>query len=179
MQILHLHWLTPTRPEQHGRFLLWVETTATNPPSRNRRKKSAQPHPFAADRDGLRALLSAIRWRGKLPVNKLTLWLPTNHFGPVPSPELLPWEIIGGTLDAAQTMSLLTWLHQNELTPTIRLGVDGRYWQTTFSFILELLARQLYRPALVEVREKRELRFVCFRIFTYQNFACDSTIVQA
>jgi hypothetical protein len=54
---------------------------------------------------------------------------------------------------------LLTWLHQNELSPTIRLGANGRYQQTTFSFILEPLARQLYRPTLVEVREKQNLRF--------------------
>lgn len=49
MQVLHLHWLTPTRPQQHGRFFLWAETTAPTPPSHNRRKKSAQPHPFAAN----------------------------------------------------------------------------------------------------------------------------------
>lgn len=41
----------------------------------------------------------------------------------------------------------------------VRLGVDGRYWQAVFSFTLELLARQLIRPALVEKRAKDGLHF--------------------
>ncbi|MFZ1395328.1 MAG: hypothetical protein WAS33_00425, partial [Candidatus Promineifilaceae bacterium] len=88
MQVLHLHWLTPTQPGQHGRFFLWAETAVANQPSRNRRKKSAQPHPFASDSSELRSLLKAIGWAGKLPVEALSFWLPTNRFGPCPSPDL-------------------------------------------------------------------------------------------
>ena len=34
-----------------------------------------------------------VRLPGKLPVQTLTLWLPTNRFGPIPSPDLLhDWE---------------------------------------------------------------------------------------
>jgi SNF2 family DNA or RNA helicase len=172
MQVLHLHWLTPTQPGQHGRFFTWAETAVTDPPTRDRRKKSAQPHPFAAGTSELRHLLKEIGWAGKLPVETLTLWLPTNRFGPVPSPDLLhswetdgdspelrPWTIAGLGLGPAHASSLLAYLQQHDLPPGVRLGVDGRYWQTTFSFILELLARQLARPTLVEVREKRALHF--------------------
>lgn len=172
MQVLHLHWLTPTQPGQDGSFLIWAETTATDPPSRDRRKKSAQPHPFSAGTAELRHLLKEIGWAGKLPVGTLTLWLPTNRFGPVPSPdllhnwetdddspELLPWTVSVLDLGLVHALSLFSYLHQHELPVATRLGVDGRFWQTTFSFILELLARQLYRPTLVEVRQKRELHF--------------------
>lgn len=172
MQILHLHWLTPTTPEENGRCLFWLETAAAPQPSRNRRKKVAQPHPFAVAKEGLRDLLTAVRLRGKLPVKPLTLWLPTNRFGPIPSPdllhdwerddsppELLPWEVVGGALDAAQTLRLLTWLHQNELPAPYRLGVDGRFWQTAYTFTLELLARQLIRPTLIEQRDGKATRY--------------------
>lgn len=173
MQVLHLHWLTPHQPGQHGRFLFWAETAATaNPPSRNRRHRTAQPHPFAADTSTLRTLLKEIGWAGKLPVEALTLWLPTNRFGPIPSPdllhnwehdeeqpELLPWTVAGLSLGPTHALALLSYLHQQALPPAVRLGADGRYWQTTFSFLLELLARQLYRPIMVETRQKQEHHF--------------------
>ncbi|MAU01151.1 MAG: hypothetical protein CL608_28745 [Anaerolineaceae bacterium] len=172
MQVLHLHWLTPTQPGQNGRFFIWTETTAANQPSRDRRKKSAQPHPFATDTTELRQLLKEIGWAGKLPVEVLSLWLPTNHFGPIPSPdlphswetddappELLPWTIAGLTLGPVHALTLLTYLHENILPPAVRLGEDGRFWQNTFAFILELLARQMYRPTLVETHTKEGLRF--------------------
>ena len=172
MQVLHLHWLTPTQPGQDGRFLTWAETAASTQPNRDRRKKSAQPHPFAAGAWDLRHLLNTTGWTGEMPADTVTLWLPTNHFGPVPSPdllhswdagdtapELMPWTIKGLALGPVPALSLLTYLHQNDLPTTVRLGIDGRFWQSAFSFILELLARQLYHPTLVEVRQKHEHRF--------------------
>lgn len=170
MQALHLHWLTPTQSGQNGRFLLWAETTAADPPNRDRRKKSAQPHPVAASTSELCRLLNEIGWAGKkLPVETLTLWLPTNHFGPVPSPgllhnweidddlpELLPWTVAGLDLGPEHALSLLAYLQQHELPPVVRLGADGRFWQTTFTLILELLARQLYRPILVQLHDKKK-----------------------
>jgi SNF2 family DNA or RNA helicase len=172
MQVLHLHWLTPTQPEQHGRLLIWAETAASAQPARDRRRKSAQPHPFAASTQELRQLLKDIGWTDKHSVETLTFWLPTNRFGPVPSPdlghnwetdprppELLPWTIAGLVLDVASTMHLFSHLHRQDLPPAIQLGRDGRYWQKAFFFTLELLARQLYRPVLVAVHQKGERRF--------------------
>lgn len=85
MHVLHLHWLPPTKPEQNGRLFLWAETADSPQPNRDRRKKSAQPHPFAAGSADLRSLLSNTSWQGKEQTDSLTFWLPTNRFGPVPS----------------------------------------------------------------------------------------------
>jgi SNF2 family DNA or RNA helicase len=163
MHVLHLHWLPPTKPEQNGRLFLWAETVDSPQTSRDRRKKSAQPHPFTAGSVNLRSLLAATGWQGKGQRDRLTLWLPTNRFGPVPSPDLvhdwetdseppdlLPWMVDGLTLTADQSVQLLTHLHQTDWPPLVRMGIDGRFWQTSFTFLLELLARQLYRPTLVK-----------------------------
>jgi len=40
-------------------------------------------------------------------------------------------------------------LHLHWLTST-KPEQDGRFWQTSFTFLLELLARQLYRPTLAK-----------------------------
>ena len=48
MQLLHLHWLTPVQPEQHGRLFVWAEAGVTNQLSGHKRKKQAQPHPRTA-----------------------------------------------------------------------------------------------------------------------------------
>ena len=163
MHILHLHWLTPTNPDQNGRLFLWSETAVSPQPSRDRRKKSAQPHPFVVGSTDLHSLLTATGWQGKEQTDSLILWLPTNRFGPVPSPDLvhdwetdseppdlLPWLVDGLILTADQSVQLFTRLHQTEWPPLVKMGIDGRFWQTSFTFLLELLARQLYRPTLVK-----------------------------
>lgn len=43
MQVLHLHWLTPTQPEQHGRFFLWAETAAAPNPAVTGAKNQPSP----------------------------------------------------------------------------------------------------------------------------------------
>lgn len=114
-------------------------------------------------------MLTTLGWRSKLPTDALTLWLPTNRFGPSPSPQLLheretddappdllPWTVAGLRLNAAQSLSLLTYLHRHDLPPLIHLGGDGRFWQSAFAFVLGLLSRQLYRPTRVERRQGGE-----------------------
>ena len=172
MQLLHLHWLTPVQQEQHGRLFLWVEAGTVDQSSSHKRNKQAQPHPRTVNSQTLRQLIAAAGLPYELPVDSMVLWLPTNRFGPLPPPELRhnldaddkppslrQWMITGFALDAPQTLSLLTYLHQNDLPPVLRLGSDANYWQTAFSFALELLARQLVRPTLVQVPGKRALRF--------------------
>ena len=164
MQVLHLHWLTPRDQGAHGRLFVWAETAVTAQPSRDRRKKNAQPHPFAASTTDLHRLIRTFGWAGKLPVEIVTLWLPTNRFGPTPSPdlrhnwetdesvpELLPWTVAGLTLSLSHVHALFAYLLQQALPHTTVLGVDGRFWQTSYTFILELLSRQLVRPTLVQL----------------------------
>jgi hypothetical protein len=54
----------------------------------------------------LRSLLAATGWQGKGQADRLTLWLPTDRFGPVPSPDLVhDWET------DSEPPDLLPWLH--------------------------------------------------------------------
>jgi SNF2 family DNA or RNA helicase len=93
--------------------------------------------------------------------------LPATAAGPLPSsgslddttPELSQWHINGLVLEMPKLVPFFIYLHQNPLPPTVRWGVDGRYWQTAFSFLLELLARQLYRPTLTAVRHKKATQY--------------------
>jgi len=172
MQLLHLHWLTPVHPEQPGRLFIWAESDAPGRPASQSRKKQAQPHPGQTSLQTLHQLIAAIRLPQELPSAPMAFWLPANRFGPVPPPELghnwetddepptlRQWTVKGLLLDPTQTLALFTYLHQHDLPPVIRLGSDARYWRSAFSFVLELLARQLMRPVLIQVNEKKGLRF--------------------
>lgn len=172
MQLLHLHWLTSARQEQRGRSFLWAESAVVDPSTGHKRRKQTQPHPRIVNPQTLRGLIAATGLPNGSLVESLALWLPANRLGPLPPPELGQvsdatdepsalgqWMVTGLALNTFQTLSLLTYLHQNDRPPVLRLGVDVRYWQTAFSFALELLARQLVRPTLVQVPGQRTLRF--------------------
>ncbi|HEX6386658.1 MAG TPA: DEAD/DEAH box helicase, partial [Anaerolineae bacterium] len=165
MQLLHTHWLAPRQPDDVTGLFLWAETASAGQPERDRRKKSAQPHPFAASTEELKNLLAPVLAGHKRQVHTLKLWLPTNRYGPVPSPELfhdwegdngsrelLPWNVAGFLLSPGETLPFLATLANAPLANPIRLGSDARFWQTAFTFTLEILARQLLRPTLVEIR---------------------------
>lgn len=120
MDVLHLHWLTPTGQRSSAGLFLWAETAAAPQPSRDRRKKRVQAHPFAAGAGQLHDLLALCGWRHHLPEESRTLWLPTDRYGPCPSPdllhdweigdaalELLRWRVPGLRLDVAQSLRLL------------------------------------------------------------------------
>ena len=72
----------------------------------------------------------------------VTLWLPTNKFGPAPSPELLhdwerddappelrPWLVKGIWLGAGDAFRFLVGLNDVDLMGT-KMGGDGRYLPT-------------------------------------------------
>ncbi|MCP5098297.1 MAG: DEAD/DEAH box helicase [Chloroflexi bacterium] len=173
MQVLHTHWLMPRSPSDEGGMFVWAETAVSTQPKRDRRKKSAQPHLFNLAHDPLATLVrQIIPWhKRKLNQHTITFWLPTNQFGPAPSPELLhdweqgnaplelrPWIVNGIQLNAANAFRFLVDISEAKL-PGTRLGGDGRYLQTTINFILEILAQQKLRPTLVEIRDKRDIRF--------------------
>jgi SNF2 family DNA or RNA helicase len=103
--------------------------------------------------------------------HSVTLWLPTNKFGPKPSPELLhdweqddtvlelrPWIVKGIRLNAADAFRFLVGLNDVDLQGT-RLGGDGRYAQHLLNFTLEILAQQKLRPTIVEIRDGDDLRY--------------------
>jgi SNF2 family DNA or RNA helicase len=167
--VLHVHWHIPESPEDESGILVWAETSAAAHPKRDRRRKSAQPHPFLLSTDELQMHLQAIipsniSWRG------LTFWLPTNIYGPVPSPELLhdweqaeasellPWSVSGLWLDARSAFQFLVALI-NQTPPSLRVGRDLLYWQYAFNLVLEGLARQKYRPTLIEAQTQKGVRY--------------------
>lgn len=163
MQVLHCHWQLPKKSGQEGGLFLWAETADLPQPSRDGRKKTAQPHPFCTGTRQLREVFEQLGWHGTHQVDIATIWLPTNKFGPIPSPELIydweedegtpklmPWTVAGFRLEPHMALLFLSFLHRQALPPNLRLGSDGRFWNTAFAFLLELLARQLFRPILVQ-----------------------------
>ncbi|MFQ5421602.1 MAG: SNF2 helicase-associated domain-containing protein, partial [Anaerolineae bacterium] len=173
MQVLHTHWLMPRSPGDEGGLFVWAETAVASQPKRDRRKKSAQSHSFTLNHDPLAALVHrVIPWyKRTFSPHTITLWLPTNKFGPLPAPELLhdwaqddalpelrPWIVNGIRLHAGDAFRFLVGLNEVELART-RLGGDGRFYQHAINFTLEILARQKLRPTMVEIREGHELRY--------------------
>ena len=158
--------------DEAGLFI-WAETATALQPKRDRRKTAAQPHPFLLRQTALeRVVPNLIPWRKrKLREYALTLWLPTNKFGPIPSPDLLhdweedaalpelrPWIVEGVWLETSEAFHLLTALN-NMTVREIHLGGDSRYWQHAINLVLEILAQQKLRPTLLEIRDGRDLRY--------------------
>lgn len=116
MHVLHHHWLTPRQPDHPAGLFIWAETADASQPSRDRRKKGKQPHPFLSQVEYLAIVIHRVTgWCNRtLQAQTLTFWLPTNQSGPCSSPELLhdwerdegrpvllPWLIKGLRLEAA------------------------------------------------------------------------------
>ncbi|UCC51985.1 MAG: SNF2 helicase-associated domain-containing protein, partial [Anaerolineaceae bacterium] len=173
MQVLHTHWLMGRSPGDESGLFVWAETAESPSPKRDRRKKSARPHSFTLNHGALAALMrSVIPWyKHQFNQHAVTLWLPTNKFGPTPSPELLhdwerddappelrPWIVKGIRLSAGDAFRFLVGLNDVDMMGT-RLGGDGRFYQHAINFTLEILAKQKLRSTLVEIRTKRELRY--------------------
>ncbi len=173
MQVLHIHWLLPRSPGDKGGLFVWAETAMAPQPKRDRRKKTAQAHPFTSNHGDLAALIRrTIPWhKHQFNQHTVTFWLPTNNFGPAPSPELLhdwerddeppqlhPWIVEGIWLKPGDAFRFLVALNDVDLTG-IRLGGDGRYYQQVINLVLEILAQQKLCPTMVEIREDHELRY--------------------
>jgi len=173
MQVLHTHWLLPRSPGDEGGLFVWAETAVAPQPKRDRRNKAAQAHSFTLDHGHLAALMrQANPWhKGQFSQHTVTLWLPTNKFGPVPSPELLhdwerddeppqlhPWIIKGIRLKPGDAFRFLAALDDVDLMG-MRLGGDGRYYRQVINLVLEILAQKKLRPTMVEIREGHELHY--------------------
>ncbi len=173
MQVLHTHWLMPRSPGKEGGLFVWVETSACPQPKRDRRKKTTQLHSFALDYNGLVDFMrSIIPWhKRKFSPHSVTLWLPTNKFGPAPAPALLhdwerdnaplelrTWRVKGIWLDARDGFRFLVALNDVDLMGT-KVGGDGRFLQHAINFTLEILAQQKLRPTLVAAQGQYEARW--------------------
>ena len=181
MQVVHLYWKVAEKPGEKSGLFLWSETAVSTQPNRDRRKKTVQPHMFLGKRTDLDAFVTRLLpWhKRKLTEQSAIFWLPTDKFGPTPSPELLhdwetaneppklqPWIVSGLRLDVEDTFDLLIALNQVDQSgknlrngSAYKLGGDGRYWQQALNLILEILAQQKLRPMMVEIRDSGEPRY--------------------
>jgi len=166
LTVLHTHWYAPRSVDDASGLVIWAETPLTEQPKRDRRKRSAQEHPFIVDVMALRSQLQT----DHLPMGTrtVTMWLPTNRFGPQPSPELLhdwehdepsemlPWEVTGLWIETANAFSFFAALNRRS---HLRAGSDARYWQQAFNLTLEVLAQQKLRPTLLEILTEQAMHF--------------------
>ena len=167
MIVLHAHWLPPTKPEFDGAFSIWAEDASASPATAkvDRRKRTAQPHPFALTRSRLAATIRTLTGLEPAATRaELMLRLPTGRSGPQPSPLLLhnwpadttkptlhPWQIPAIQLTPADAFYVLDAIPAAEdLPPQLRLGDDLRFWQVAARLVLETIAQQKCRPDLVE-----------------------------
>jgi len=167
MNVLHVHWRPPQTPGESGAIYFWAETTKNGPPARkvDRRRRTAQPHPFALNAAQVQARLAALTG---LPVlgepDAITLRLPTLRMGPQPSPGLVQdwdmgrdapilraWRIPALKLTPADALyAFLNLPVPEDLPHDLHLGDDLIFWQTAARLGLEALARQKVQPALIQ-----------------------------
>ena len=142
-------------------------TRAARQEKLDRRRRTAQPHPFAIERPQLRDLLMrlcGLDHEGPAPAQcetVLALRLPSGRTAPQPSPQLvhegsfnqdalalLPWEMPMLALGATEALHLLVALPTTELPYDIRLGDDLYFWRTAALLALEALAQHKLQPGL-------------------------------
>ena len=169
MYVLHAHWQPRTAATELGSLCLWGEKSDAHTPREklDRRRRTAQPHPFAVEQPQLRDLLMRLcgldlKGPGAAQGETvLALRLPTGRTAPQPSPQLihewkfdegalalLPWEMPMLALGAAEALHLLVALPTTELPYDIRLGDDLYFWRTAALLALEALAQHKLQPGL-------------------------------
>jgi len=175
MNVIHTHWQPPTSPNENGALLFWLETAALPQlEKQDRRTKKVRVHPFCLPASETETLLcqqfdlNYIETRDMLADAELRL--PTGHFGPLPSPQLIhnwdlgtkqapllrPWQISGVELPLDIAYRVLMALPQTTMiTPTLHIGTDCRFWAMTASLVGEALAQQKLLPLLTPIDEKR------------------------
>jgi SNF2 family DNA or RNA helicase len=173
MQVLHGTWLNSAYADEDSGFVLWAETSQAQPAQGSRRSSArrVKPHPFASSADTLRRtwldLLQSADEIFKTDVKKPTVvvQLPSLSNSPQPSPGLLreaeegrgrklklsPWQVDVLCVSPVGAPGLLIGLpSEDDTTPGIKIGADLRFWGLAARFVLELLARQRYAPALLK-----------------------------
>ena len=162
MQVLHLHWNPSSNSESETTLFVWAETSDGPQAKHDRRRKKTLSHPFATEPQRLPSALSSIDPTIRLERDVLTFCLPTDRFGPQPSPQLVhdwerdpkspelrPWHVNGLQLSPGRAFHLLTKLSQaGGLPHGMKLGADANFWLSATDFVLELLASQKFRPTL-------------------------------
>lgn len=169
MIVLHAHWQPPSTPIETGGVLFWAETSERAAPKKLRGRPASHPkphnHPFCAPFQTVRTVLGCKSG----DENAVTLQLPTNRRGPLPSPGLIHnWPLEGNARTRTYTQPFLApwivkglWLPLTEALPLLvnlpeldaenlqfTLGDDARFWNCATALALETLATHKLVPII-------------------------------
>ena len=172
MQVLHGTWLNSAYTDEDSGFVLWAETSEERPARRASRPatKRVKPHPFALSTETLRRAWLDLSSSDEIITtgakeSVAVVQLPSTSYGPQASPGLLreteegrgrklklsPWRVDVLRVPPVDVPGLLIGLpSEDDTTPGIKIGADLRFWGLAARFMLELLARQRYAPALLK-----------------------------
>jgi SNF2 family DNA or RNA helicase len=179
--VLVLHAIWNHFESENSTLNLWAETsdvapTLTHSISSGRkpaRGKTAEPglHPFAIPPQVLRETLRQclpLEFLEGADFGTITLRLPSQSGRPLPSPELIPaeeaekvgvkkvelagWEIPCLAFRPEKGLDVLLKLPV-ESPNNISFGSSVRFWVEAAKFFLELLGRQSFEPALLEINQ--------------------------
>jgi SNF2 family DNA or RNA helicase len=162
MAILHGSWI----PAQQ-RFFLWGETWRRVDPLDYPPSAELLPYPYALtlaeltalvntpesslDLSGLAARLPR-RWRSlrlSLPTHLSDQqWLPLHSGSDLNEAGLSPWQVEGALLPPEATLELLTRLPLGLADQATLVGPDLRYWSHVARWVLDLMARGKFLPAV-------------------------------
>ncbi|HUH98135.1 MAG TPA: DEAD/DEAH box helicase [Anaerolineales bacterium] len=158
MKILHAHYEPPQTPEESGGILFWMETTEVSPPKTGRtaKKERLRPHPFCADTDTLKRLLT-IEGTAKTVV----LRLPAVKGIPLPSPQLIhDWNLDSKNPGLIPFLVNGIWLRPTEAIPvllafssqtdaSLSSAPDHHFWSMVAALTLETLAAHKLVPVIL------------------------------
>lgn len=175
MLVLHTHWQPALKPGDKEGVIFWCETSAAEQSKRDKGHKKVQAHPFAARGKEVKDLVVKLIGRQiERKYRQITLWLPTDEFGPQPSPylvhdweveangtllsddgplTLLQWKIRGVWVTPIEGFDILMALSNPDIVPpTVGVSDECRYWQVASRLVLEGVTQHKIRPALMEVQ---------------------------
>ncbi len=171
MKVIHYHWVLDSQILLGDGLFIWGEDGTAVQPKRDGRKKKAVSHNYQMAIIDLCEQLDLSHHT--IQTHTTLLQLPTNKFGPVPSPELVhdwdidkgspqwhPWQVTGLWLSPAQALSLFaTQASQSEPIKSNLFGASHRFWSQAFLYGLHLLCQKQIRPTLVQIQDGARYRY--------------------
>ena len=170
MNVFHLQWVIAKQNGISDGLFIWAEHSEGDQPKRDGRKKKAAPHNYQLPVADLYHNLQITPHAAQATTH--IVQLPTNKFGPIPSPELVqnwerdphppqwhPWQVSGLLLPPKAAFALFTsHLHKVE-DARAKMGSDSQFWTHVFRYTLYLLSQQRIRPTLVQIPDPSSYRY--------------------
>ena len=157
MNILHAHYQPPQASYETGRILFWMETSDVPAPKSGRAAKKEKLHPFCADTDTLKRLLT-IEGASKTAI----LRLPAVKGIPLPSLQLIHnWNLDSKNPKLASFLVTGIWMRTLDAVSALldfstngdasRVpAADARFWSMVSALALETLAAHKIVPVIVK-----------------------------